>query len=147
MSNISNPIDVSIPKIGARVHPASDQDVPTTNYTQVVLATEDYDYGGCFAANKYTVGTAGIYLVVFHVGMSEVMGDGKLLAAAIYKGGTIHARTEVMASANLALTAEVTIVEEFAVLDELTFYVKHNYGSNREMEADDTFASVLLLAE
>ena len=116
---------------GASAYPSGTQTIPDTTYTKVTLATEYYDTNGEFADSRYTVGTAGNYLVSGSVGQNGEAASNVRLYALIYKNGSVLVQSDIPSPNATEVTCPIAgIVVPLAQNDYIELYFRHLKGSN-----------------
>ena len=116
---------------GASAYPSGTQVISDTTYTKVTLATEYYDTNGEFADSRYTVGTAGNYLVSGSVGQNGEAASNVRLYALIYKNGSVLVQSDIPSPAGSEITCPIaSIVVPLAQNDYIELYFRHLKGSN-----------------
>ena len=115
---------------GASAYPASTQSIPDETWTKVTLGTEYYDTNGEFADSKYTVVTAGNYLLSGVVAENGEASTNVRLSAAIYKNGALFIRCTVPVSGGYEYCCEIAaLVVPLSADDYIELYYFHNKGS------------------
>lgn len=98
----------------------------TTGQTKVLLDTEVFSSGITFASNKFTILTAGKYLIQAKIGLSALP-DAKSMRVEIYKGGALISRTRYMSSINsVDMYGDNVGLFNLAVGDYIELYVGHS---------------------
>jgi hypothetical protein len=116
---------------GASAYPSGTQSIPDTTYTKVTLATEYYDTNGEFTDSRYTVGTAGNYLVSGSVGQNGEAASNVRIYALIYKNGSVLVQSDIPVPNATEVTCPIaSIVVPLAQNDYIELYFRHLKGSN-----------------
>jgi len=116
---------------GASAYPSGTQSIPDTTYTKVTLATEWYDSNGEFADSKYTVVTAGNYLISGSVGENGEAVSNVRLYALIYKNGSVVVQSDIPSPNASEVTCPIAATVIPLVADDyIELYFRHLKGSN-----------------
>lgn len=75
--------------VGARVYRSAAQTIQPTTNTKILLDAEDYDLGGDFASNKFTVPVSGYYYIQGSIAWSNPDVLDIDLATKLYKNGAV----------------------------------------------------------
>ena len=115
---------------GASAYPSGTQSIPDTTYTKVTLATEWYDSNGEFANSKYTVVTAGNYLISGSVGQNGEAATNVRLYALIYKNGSAIIQSDIPSPNATEVTCPIAATVIPLVADDyIELYFRHLKGS------------------
>ena len=115
---------------GASAYPSGTQSIPDTTYTKVTLATEWYDSNGEFANSKYTVVTAGNYLISGSVGQNGQAVSNVRLYALIYKNGSVVVQSDIPTPNGSEVTCPIaSTVIPLVADDYIELYFRHLKGS------------------
>ncbi len=122
---------------GCRARLSVNQTIATGTWTQLSLATKDWDIQNEFNTTTYrfTATKAGKYLVVLN-GRIETLADGNSMLIAIYKNGALAGsyNTIILGAAGSGFLIGTDILSLNAN-DYIDFYIYHNYGASRTAEA------------
>lgn len=130
-----------------RAYSNANQSINTGTATKATLDLEDYDVGGEFASNKFTVTKAGYYLIRGSVQFSTI-GDAKNCMVMLYKDGASIGFTTLSTGLASSPCINLAIIKALTVGEYIELWVEHNHGAARDVLANinRTFLEVMLLA-
>lgn len=119
----------------ARAYPASAQDIVTSTWTKVTLATEDFDGDGEFASSTFTAASAGRYLISAAIRTNEVLASGSQFIIELRLNGAARSRSYTVQghSATKQCGNNILDIWDLAATDTIELYVWHDHGANREI--------------
>jgi len=130
---------------GASAYPNTTQSIATGTWTKVTLPNEYTDTNGEFASDKYTVTTAGDYLVSAQVYENGETGTSVVWATGIYKNGALFLRGSQTTDYGVGYTFPISaVVVPLSASDYIELYINHNKGSNASINWDNlgTFLNI-----
>ena len=130
---------------GASAYPNGTQAISTGTWTKVTLASEYTDTNGEFASSRYTVVTAGDYIVSAQIYENGETGTNVVWHTAIYKNGSLFLRGAQTTDYGVNYTFPIAaVVIPLSADDYIELYVNHNKGSNATINYDNygTFLNV-----
>lgn len=121
--SIRKSIQKTVSRVGARAYLSVDQEnLVATVWTKILLNTIDYDLGGNFENNKFTVPVTGLYDIRANIDFDNIQAN-KTYAVAVYINGTIsihnYAHTGVATDELNCLTSDKLFL---TVTDYLELY-------------------------
>lgn len=120
---------------------SSAQSINDNSTTKVLFQTEDFDELEEFVDSTFTVKHSGYYLINTQVTVDN-LNPGDYLRVIIYKNGNAYAFHGVHANATTLLTTAVTSIVDLTVGDTIEVYVRHNYGSARNLSTGKRYTYV-----
>lgn len=139
--------------IYGRMHLGAAQTINDGTTVQVNVNTATFTGAGITVDTtnkKFTVLTAGVYLIYGQVAFSSTPASGKVFAAYIYTGsagGTLRAGSSMHSSNTNVITSAIMTMKNLVVGDDIYLYGFHNNGSNVGLQTgvDGTFLEVSLV--
>ena len=114
-------------------YPSGSQDVATSTVTRIDFGSEDYDLGGEFATNTFTVSYEGYYFIHSTI---KIMGAAAAFIIYIYKNGAVvRERIEINPSAS-SLSLSISAVLKLNKGDTIDIRVWQNSGNTGEVSSD-----------
>jgi len=131
---------------GCSVTLSADQAVATATYTVIIFDTENYDKQNEYDTTngKFTAATSGRYLVCATL-RYETLGDGDYVRAAVYLNNGLFIYNQLIAGGALRLSPTISTIVNMAANDYITIKAYHNYGANRNVEADGSLLTIIKL--
>ena len=127
-----------------RVTLASNQSISNSTFTKAAFATEQWDHGGNFASNAFTVpaGGDGKYFFLAYSIMTD-FADTKFIKLRFYKnGGGMNKQMATYSSVNgTDPYVMISMTEALVATDYIEVYVFQNSGGSKDMRADYSFFS------
>ena len=124
---------------GASAYPSGTQVIGTGAWTKVTLANEYTDTNGEFASSRYTVVTAGDYIVSAQVYENGETGTSVGWGVQIYKNGSPFLAGWQTTDYAVGYTFPISaVVVPLSASDTIELYVLHNKGSNASINYDNT---------
>tara|TARA_R100000664_G_C2668570_1_gene81597 strand:+ start:52 stop:591 length:540 start_codon:yes stop_codon:yes gene_type:complete len=111
--------------------------VATTTTTKATFNVEIVDTDNAFASSTFTVpsGKAGKYYV-FGQAQFGSHGDQDYVVVFIYINGSIQAKGVLVDAGGADIATPVFAIFDLSVGDTVELYVRHNYGSNRDLRGE-----------
>ena len=119
-----------------------------TSETSMAFATNDFAHGITWGSNKFTVVTAGRYLVLLNVRFIHISVDGTEFGVAIYKNGSkvAYAGVQSANSSNTNTTGIVSDLIDCSIGDVIEFYAVKNTAPSVDIDTNsaNSFAYIAL---
>jgi hypothetical protein len=107
--------------------------VASATWTKITFGAEQLDTAGCYASDRFTPNTAGLYQINAAVQYNGTTSSTALFGFAVYKNGGAHSDGNGNITLQYAGTAGSDLVQLNGTTDYVEIYVLHSQGTAQNM--------------